>query len=221
MATPPPPMAGNPYAQQPNPYGPPVGVPPQQSPYGPPQGYAPPLPPQGYAPAAPPQGYAPAPPPYGYAPAPPQQGPYGYPQGGPQPVYDGGPVCRFCGGFPAAAVNFHGHRGMVIVMQFLKTEGPFCLTCGTAVMRDMSAKSMVQGWWGYGSWLFTIIALIRNVFAFNRVKALAPAAPAPGRAQLIPGAPVFRRPEALVVLIPAALLLFLVVSIGWTLLGGN
>lgn len=258
MATPPPPMPGNPYAkpgnpyapqppqapQQPNPYGgAPGAVPPQQGYAPPPQGYAPPqnyAPPQGYAPPqsyAPPQGYAPpaqgyaAPPQQGYPAAPqqgytppqqqgyaqPQQSPYGGPGPGqiPQQVpqkYDpNAPTCRFCGGFPAADVNFHGHRGMIIVMQFLKTRGPFCRTCGTAVMREMSARTMVRGWWGYGSWIFSSIALIRNSIGFNKIKALPEAAPAPGAQQLDPGLPLFKRPQALGLLVPACLVLLFVV----------
>ncbi len=237
MATPPPPAPGNPYGgnpylQQPDPYGRPAAVPPQQQApygqpqppqYGQPQGYPPP---QGYA--APPQGYAPPQQsPYGGQPqAPQQQSPYGQPQqpqyGQPQQQqnYDGGPTCRFCGGFPAAMVTFHGHRGMILVMQFLKTRGPFCHTCGTAVMRDMSAKTMVRGWWGYSSWLFSGIALVRNAVAYNKVKVLPPAAPAPGATQLVPGAPVFRRPEMIGLVIPALVLLVVLIAIVGAVAGG-
>ncbi|MEY9966098.1 hypothetical protein ABIA33_004153 [Streptacidiphilus sp. MAP12-16] len=256
MATPPPPMSGNPYAQpgnpytnqppqapqQPNPYAQPGVVPQQPNPYGqqPAYGQQPPAyapapaappaqpytqpyaqpqaAPYGQAPVAPPYGQAPAAPPYG----PPQDSPYGMqpqtPYGNPAAqLYNAdGLTCRFCGGFPAAQVNFHGHRGMIIVMQFLKTTGPFCNTCGTAVMREMSAKTMVRGWWGYGSWIFSSIALIRNVFAFNKVKALPVAAPGPGGRQLVPGQPVFQRPEALGLLIPFGLFLlfFFVLVVG-------
>ena len=236
MATPPPPMPGNPYAKPGNPYAPqPPQAPQQPNPYGggsgavpPPQGYAPPqnyappaqghpAPPQNYAPpqqgypAAPQQGYAP-PPPQGYAP-PPQQSPYGGPGPGQIPKqYDpNAPTCRFCGGFPAADVAFHGHRGMIIYMQFLKTRGPFCRSCGTAVMRDMSAKTMVRGWWSYSSWLFSGIALIRNSIGFNKIKALPEAAPAPGGRQLDPGLPLFKRPQALGLLLPAVVVLLIVV----------
>ena len=223
MSTPPPPMPGNPYAKPGNPYAPqppqaPQGYATPQG-YAPPQAYAPPA--QGYAappqqgyPAAPQQGYAP---PQGYAQpqgyAPPQQSPYGGPGPGqiPQQYDPNAPTCRFCGGFPAADVTFHGHRGMIIVMQFLKTRGPFCRNCGTAVMRDMSGRTMVRGWWGYSSWLFSSIALIRNSIGFNRIKALPEAAPAPGAQQLDPGLPLFKRPQALGLMVPAALVLLILV----------
>lgn len=236
MATPPPPAPGNPYAKQPQgapqaapqaPYGYPQQVPQQgapQAPYGYPQQAPPQAPQQPYGQA--PYGQAPpAQAPYGQAPYgqapyaqpgpgyghPQQQAPVGAPYG--QAFNPNGPVCRFCGGFPAANVKFHGHRGMLILMQFLNTPGPFCRTCGTAVMRDMSAKTMVRGWWGYGSWIFSSIALIRNSIAYNKVKVLPPAMPAPGARQLDPGAELMKRPEAFGLLIPAGLVLFFLVCL--------
>jgi hypothetical protein len=242
-------MSGNPYLQkpqqqppmqqpQPNQYGqapaaPPYGYPqPPQAPYGqPPQ--APPFPQQQNPYPQPPQAPYQQPPyqqpyqqpqpqsPYGQPAAPaygyqqPQQTPYA------QAASPNGPSCRFCGGLPAAMVNFHGHRGMVFVMQFLKTDGPFCRTCGTAVMRDMSAKTMVRGWWGYGSWIFSSIALIRNAAAYNRVKHLPPAAPAPGAQQLDPGAELMKRPEAFGLLVPVGLVLFFLICLVVVAAGNN
>jgi hypothetical protein len=132
------------------------------------------------------------------------------PYGAPVQAPDGGPVCRFCGGFPAAQVTVRGHRGMIVIMQFLRQPGPFCRTCGTATVRDMSARTLYQGWWGYLSSVFTPITLLRNLFAYNKIKALPPAT-APRGPQLDPGKPLTRRPAMLMLLLPVA---------AWTLVIG-
>ncbi|MFJ9946382.1 hypothetical protein [Kitasatospora sp. NPDC091207] len=179
----PPPADANPYATG-NPYGaqPPAPAPPG---YGYPA--APPPPPPGYGVPA-----QPAPPGYGY----PQQP--GYAQQAPQ----GGPVCRFCGGFPAVETTVRGHQGIIIIMRFLKQPGPFCRTCGTAVVRDMSARTLVQGWWGYLSSIITPITLLRNLAAHNKIKDLPPPVPGTHGPQLDPGVPLTKRPHMLMLLLP-------------------
>lgn len=180
------PYAGNPYAGQPAP-----------------QPAAPP-PPPGYGyPAAPPP--APAQPGYGYPAPAAAQGPYAGQAYGYAP--QGGPVCRFCGGFPAVETTVRGHQGIIIVMRFLKQPGPFCRTCGTAVVRDMSARTLVQGWWSYLSGLFTVITLLRNLAAHNKIKDLPPPVPGTHGPQLDPGVPLTKRPHMLMLLLP-------VISIG-------
>src|SRR3954466_12019103 len=64
-------------------------------------------------------------------------------------------ACRCCGSVPAVPVRFRGHRGMVVVMQFLRTDGPFCRDCGLAVFRRMTSHTLVQGWYGYASVVIT------------------------------------------------------------------
>ncbi|MFC5665822.1 hypothetical protein ACFP3U_22910 [Kitasatospora misakiensis] len=179
---------GNPYAGAPAPQ--PAGAPA-------PPGY-------GY-PAAPPQAApaygapAQAPPGYGYPAAPPQAGGYPAPGGyAPQ----GGPVCRFCGGFPAVETTVRGHQGIIIIMRFLKQPGPFCRTCGTAMVRDMSARTLVQGWWSYLSGIFTIVTLLRNLAAHNKIKDLPPPAPGTHGPQLDPGVPLTKRPHIFMLLLP-------------------
>ncbi|MFB7669112.1 hypothetical protein ACFC1R_35235 [Kitasatospora sp. NPDC056138] len=194
-----------------NPYASP---PPQPAPGYPP---TPPPPPGGYGyPAAPPPAaYPQQPGPYG---APPQQpGPYGAPPQQPMaygapgyPPPPGAVTCRFCGGFPAVQVTVRGHQGMIVIMRFLKQYGPFCRTCGTAMVRDMSARTLVQGWWGYLSSVFTPITLLRNLSAYNKIKQLPPAAPGPLGPQLDPGVPLTKRPAMLMLLLPVLSLVLLV-----------
>ncbi|MGW2542915.1 LppU/SCO3897 family protein [Kitasatospora sp. NPDC001574] len=157
---------------------------------------------------APPPG-TPPPPGYGYPAPPPPAAGYGYPGAqGPQPgpaygyAPQGGPVCRFCGGFPAVDTTVRGHQGIIIVMRFLKQPGPFCRTCGTAVVRDMSARTLVQGWWSYLSGIFTVVTLLRNLAAHNKIKDLPPPVPGTHGPQLDPGVPLTKRPHMLMLLLP-------------------
>jgi hypothetical protein len=114
--------------------------------------------------------------------------------GGPTGAPPGVPVCRICGGFPAVDATVRGHRGMIILMQFRRQHGPFCHTCGTATLRDMSAATLWQGWWSYAGWAFTLITLVRNLGPHNKFKALPPPAPGTHGPQLDPGKPLTRRP---------------------------
>ncbi|MFG3051159.1 hypothetical protein ACGFZP_09430 [Kitasatospora sp. NPDC048239] len=202
---PPPSDGSNPYATG-NPYGAPAGAPPVPPQAGPPPGY-------GY-PAAPPPGPAPA---YG-APAPAPG--YGYPQAAMAP--QGGPVCRFCGGFPAADTTVRGHQGIIIIMRFLKQPGPFCRTCGTAVVRDMSARTLVQGWWGYLSSIITPITLLRNLAAHNKIKQLPLPVPGTHGPQLDPGVPLTKRPHMLMLLLPVlSITSFIILATTGAVIGAN
>ncbi|MGW6939647.1 hypothetical protein ACWGF3_11665 [Streptomyces xanthophaeus] len=188
MATPPPQQGSvpqhqhNPYAQQPgqgNPYAQQPPQPPQPAGHGNP-----------YAQQQP--GVA-APQPAGHG------NPFaaGLPQ-------QGGPGCRLCGAQPAAQATVRGHQGMVLMMRSLSVQGPFCRDCGTATVRDMSAKTLWQGWWAPMSLLLTPITVLRNLGPRSTFAGLA--APQGGfRPPLDPGKQLRRRPEALVVSVPMAL----------------
>ncbi|WP_370067807.1 hypothetical protein [Streptacidiphilus sp. MAP5-3] len=243
MATPPqPPGPGNPYGQ-PGPYqsAPPPGPYSQPNPYGgQPNPYGEQVPAQAnpYAqPAAPQQ--APPFPQQGGAPMPPAPPAYGYPQPGAQPgmqpgmpgmqpgmdpggMYGAQPMgapapngltCRFCGGYPAIDATVRGHRGMFFVMSFRRLPGPFCKTCGTAAIRDMSAQTLVQGWWGYGSWIFAQVALVRNFLIHNKIKALPEPAPNPPGPPMYPGKPLMNRPQALGFLMPVFVVLIFLIAV--------
>ncbi|MFB6850573.1 DUF6508 domain-containing protein [Streptomyces sp. NPDC056373] len=123
------------------------------------------------------------------------------------------PMCRFCGGSPAADVAFRAHRGLVVLMGFRKTDGPMCMTCGLAVYRALTTHTLAWGWWSPLSlFLFAPLTLVRNALAVRKVKRL----PAPGPGTLgpryDPGVPVRRRPRAYIALIPALWVLFMIVT---------
>ena len=122
--------------------------------------------------------------------------------------------CRMCGSVPAAPVTFRGHRGLLVMMQFLSEQGPFCRDCGMATFRAMTARTLVQGWWGYGSFIITPITVLINLFKRGKVANLAQPQPnpyGPSRPPMHPGPRLLQRPMAIIGLaIPIALVLLLI-----------
>ncbi|GAB2689051.1 hypothetical protein GCM10010442_02590 [Kitasatospora kifunensis] len=164
------------------------------NPYAAPSAYASPSP----YPAPSPYG---APGPYG-APTTPLA--YGYPGPGtaPMPGMPGTAACRICGGFPAVDVTVRGHQGLIVLMRFLSRPGPYCRVCGTATVREMSQRTLVRGWWGYLSPLFTLIALLRTRSAYQKIRQLPPPAPGTHGPQLDQGTPLTKRGAIWMLLLP-------------------
>lgn len=182
-----------------------VPAPPAAPTYAPAQAAAP----YAYPPAAP-QGYAPhGPSAYAQsqfgAPADPYAAQWGAPQQQP------GLVCRFCGGFPAVEATVRGHQGMLILMRFLSLKGPFCRGCGIAVHREMTTRTMWQGWWGYLSFLITPFTLLYNFVPRSKFNKL-PAPQGGFRPPSDPGKPIFLRPGALGLLAPGFILFVLLLA---------
>jgi hypothetical protein len=126
-------------------------------------------------------------------------------------MHQGGLQCRFCGAVPAVQATVRGHQGMIIMMRFLKLQGPFCRTCGTASVRDMTAKSLWQGWWGIGSMIINPITMLMNLEPWSKFRKLPEPAPgAPGR-PMNPGKPLIQRPAMAMLLLPIALIVAIVV----------
>jgi hypothetical protein len=124
-----------------------------------------------------------------------------FPQGQQAFAPQGQMVCRFCGGYPAVDATVRGHQGMIILMRFLKLRGPFCRTCGVASVRDMTSKSLWQGWWGVGSSIINPITMLMNIGPMQKFKSLPEPQPGPGR-PMDPGKPLFQRPAMLMLLVP-------------------
>ncbi|TCC61236.1 toxin-antitoxin system, toxin component [Kribbella pittospori] len=218
MTTSPPQPPQNPYPGQPGGYGPPPEQFPQytqpEQPTQPPGQYPGPQPVQAYqqqpfhqAPQQPGQ--------QGQFPPPGQQAPQDHFAQQPLPAYPGaqmGLQCRFCGSFPAVEATVRGHQGLIILMRFLKLQGPFCRTCGIATVRDMTSKSLWQGWWGIGSSIINPITMLMNIGPMQKFKSLPEPAPgAPGR-PMDPGKPLFRRPAILGLLLPILVIAAIVIA---------
>jgi hypothetical protein len=97
-------------------------------------------------------------------------------------------------------------------MRFLKLHGPFCRRCGIAAHREMTAKSLWQGWWGIASSIINPLTMLINIPQRMKINRLAEPIPgAPGQ-PMDPGRPVFLRPAILVLLLPVLVLGLLIVS---------
>ncbi|MCL1871863.1 MAG: hypothetical protein FWF90_15815 [Promicromonosporaceae bacterium] len=97
-------------------------------------------------------------------------------------------------------------------MRFVRLDGPFCRRCGIATVRDMTAKSLVQGWWGYASSVINPITMLLNVGPMLKFKRL-PEPEAGYREPLHLGKPLFRRPEILGLLVPVAVVALIVAAV--------
>jgi hypothetical protein len=104
-----------------------------------------------------------------------------------------------------------GHQGLIIIMRFLKLQGPFCRTCGIASVRDMTAKSLWQGWWGIGSSIINPITMLINIGPMQKFKRLPEPQPGPGR-PMDPGKPLVQRPAMLMLLLPIAVIAVIIVG---------
>lgn len=224
MTTSPPQPPQNPYAGQPGGYGPPPQQFPQYSQPGqqihpgrqtypgqqPPQYGQQPGPPYGQPGPQYGQGQQ-----YGQQQAPYQQNQYqqghASPQGVPSYPSQTELTCRFCGGYPAADATVRGHQGLLILMRFLKLDGPFCRFCGIASVREMTSKSLWQGWWGIGSSIINPITMLMNIGPMRKFKKLPEPSQGQGR-PMEPGKSLFQRPAILGLLIPVAAIALIVFS---------
>ncbi|MGI5241250.1 hypothetical protein [Dactylosporangium sp. CA-139066] len=125
--------------------------------------------------------------------------------------------CRICHRAPAANVRFHGHQGMVVLMRFSRVDGPFCRDCGLAAYRDMSAQTLVRGWWGIFSVFAAAGVLVLNAARRGQVARLAEPERGRNERTLDPGKPLLDRPAAYGLLVPALLLVF----VGWSVVTGG
>jgi hypothetical protein len=125
--------------------------------------------------------------------------------------------CAYCGCEPTINATIRGHRGMIILMQFLSQKGPFCRDCGIATFRSMTSKTLIQGWWGYASFIITPFVVLWNLIQRQRLSKLSPPVASQYGQSGTPmplGKPLFLRagtiglvfPLAVLVLIASALL---------------
>jgi hypothetical protein len=120
-------------------------------------------------------------------------------------------VCRICGAMPATATTIRRHQGIVVLLRWVSLRGPFCKTCGTALFRECTSKTLIQGWWSPLSLVFANpLTLLLNSFALRKINALAQPLPGwPGH-QLTPGRPAIRRRSSLIAVLPALSWLWIV-----------
>src|SRR2546422_1992440 len=132
---------------------------------------------------------------------------------------DGQPlVCKLCGSTPAANATIHEHNGRLVWMVHKTNRGPFCRDCGTALLRHHQNNTLFQGWFGIFSFFITPIALLLNLNAWRKIRALGTPQRDPNveskiPAPLTPGKPLRSRPGPYVGgVVVAAVIAFVVVK---------
>ncbi|MEU5958240.1 hypothetical protein [Streptomyces sp. NPDC047525] len=99
-------------------------------------------------------------------------------------------------------------------MRFSSVSGPFCQPCGTSIFRDLSGKTLWQGWWSPLSLvLFTPATLIVNRVALARLNKLPPPIPGQPGPQLMLGVPVLRRLSSLAAVVPLVWAIWMIARI--------
>ena len=131
---------------------------------------------------------------------------------------DGVLACRLCGSAPAAQGRFRRVQGLVVLMRWASVEGPFCRDCGIALFRHMTAKTLLQGWWGLLSVFASVVAVLDNLVVRRRFGRLAtparhPDAPPPNARPLRPGTPLTRRPATLTAAVPIVLVVAVLMAV--------
>jgi hypothetical protein len=115
-------------------------------------------------------------------------------------------TCGECGSYPAVEATLRSHRGLVLLMTTRTVKGTFCRSCGLARQRELSGRTLWQGWWGIASLVVTPIVLLANLVGRGRFRALSEPTPgAPGR-PLDPGVPLRKRPAIWGLLVPLSVL---------------
>ncbi|MET8086470.1 hypothetical protein [Micromonospora sp. NPDC005237] len=129
-----------------------------------------------------------------------------------RPPTDG--ECQFCGSHPAAHVSFQSMTSIVILYVVSSQRGWMCRSCGLAMFRHHTNKTLLAGWWGIGVVGMPILLGIDRL-RLRRILRLAPPQPTPGvaaslPAPLDPGKPLIQRPGAIVSLILLTLLVLVI-----------
>lgn len=57
------------------------------------------------------------------------------------------------------------------VAQVGTLKAPFCRHCGTAIVKDYTVRTVVQGWWGLISFCFNWVCLAGNALAYRKALA--------------------------------------------------
>jgi hypothetical protein len=83
------------------------------------------------------------------------------------------PICDSCGRSPARPITVRRHVGLLVLQQFVTVNVTACRSCGRALIRRFTARTLWQGWWGLISFFFNWFVLAANAFAWRRLGSLA------------------------------------------------
>lgn len=129
--------------------------------------------------------------------------------------------CVLCGYTPAADVNLHQHRGVLIFPMWRRDKGPFCRACGLTTFRDRTATTLAWTFWSVISVVLVPVTLFLNLRARRQLLGLA--APAerlegvvtPNRAPLPPSKAVLARPMSVLSPLLLTAVLAVLFTVNW------
>ncbi|MBL8797458.1 MAG: hypothetical protein JNM56_26390 [Planctomycetia bacterium] len=136
-------------------------------------------------------------------------------------------VCQVCLRLaPTAPVIFHQHVGAIILHFHKHIDARLCRECIDQHFRDYTLKTFLLGWWGMPSCFLTPVFLVLNLVRYSNVGNLPPPTDGSPRSPSapvasIPTSPEDRRAAAWRTVLPPAIILALVSSLGllWGLFG--
>ncbi len=87
--------------------------------------------------------------------------------------------CRFCGSTPAVETAQQSLGSVAVFYRVTTWKGWMCRSCGEAIHREATARTMTWSWWGIGIiawWIFPLV----NRARVRKVRELDVPRPAPG-----------------------------------------
>ena len=80
--------------------------------------------------------------------------------------------CDLCGHYPAVYAPVEQHIGMLVARSVRELNAELCRQCGLEIVRSMTARTLVTGWWGVISFFANFGALFENFSAWSKLRSL-------------------------------------------------
>ncbi|MDX6274832.1 MAG: hypothetical protein QOJ92_2042 [Frankiales bacterium] len=88
--------------------------------------------------------------------------------------------CQVCHRAPAMEIHVRRHVGMVLLMRFVSWRGVVCREHGLMITKEFLKKTLVQGWWGYLSFVINWFVIAKDLMVQSKLKKLDEPQPLPG-----------------------------------------
>ncbi|MPY81034.1 MAG: DnaJ domain-containing protein [Actinophytocola sp.] len=82
--------------------------------------------------------------------------------------------CEICGYRPAVWIDIRALTGLIIVHSSDRYAATLCKNCGTAIWRDVQARTLTLGWWGIPALFVNLAVLVNNRTYGAALRELAP-----------------------------------------------
>ncbi|GAA5115020.1 J domain-containing protein [Haloechinothrix salitolerans] len=82
--------------------------------------------------------------------------------------------CEICGYTPAVWIDIRALTGLIILHSSDRYAATLCKNCGTAIWRDVQARTLTLGWWGIPALFVNLAVLVNNRGYGASLRELAP-----------------------------------------------